>query len=1781
MQAKKIGPKAENLMEEAEETYGRDYADLYLWARENGHSEIFNLIYYGFEFSNSRIDPNRIIEEVKLYGGVQIISGWSDSNVASSIFEYFNDFNASSLDKRSFAREPNADLAKKIPKSLEQSGYLLALASFQPFLSSYPKTSYYQTLLRLWLITHGLYRLKGNRAYDSLVSHVARYLIVSYDDFAKIELLERLFKSIDQLLNEAKISFEDTNSAINAAAQYILLQHNTGLKQGQKNFLYRLSRISNYESEPISSDDNRILTTLSALNVEPLAARKLPALSFQDEGFEVLFTESVGEDSEEDEPEDNAFLTLSTTADKTSAEQIATGYSVYIDRAEQAHFLPWSWDKVLPTEATALNTWLNAKLTAQNTLDALPAAIILLALQFGRSLENILRVSIGQPTEMEWGLDLDSGTAHRQAVRRHSAYQPKLHEKEWLASVKEKLAVPISKQVTSVLRASINSLEFKPTNIAQLWAAYYSEQLFVWFNQNTPKELKRLKSSMIAKSLGQSIFNRTSDTSLARAWASHPQNALPAACGYGSWEIDELLKGEAPTARVKSQPSTSLVGSRLVVLEKSLQRYIKELNEYVGQAQTQVEFHNRFTYYTVQALNAATGARYLTEPFESLSRFYFDNGDRSFPSCVFINDKEDDIHSGRLVPLCSQVKKLVADYLDHLAQLAQATSEICPSFSGQINQLLMSKPVQLPLFFLVDNKLQWQSLSNLELLENLPYFPLPKNTFRHRFSQQMTSLGLPSDVLEGWMGHGERGMSAYGDFSPRCWKADALAYLNLLEKSFKSLGFDRITHSNANLPLGAAEVQDISPNASSFGEKKRKESREKTLKAIQKLTHKKIESFLNGRQWSEISADEFEGFASRFGKGEDGSIAPTYPLERMSALRNSLEEAQSPLLQHIKERYISLKQETNHLNPTVISALYLLSKIKGWCEQNSQIYPKDLSLKQSTQLGVVLLAVEKQLSYLGMLTDIADGENFQLVQFKRECFLRYSEELEQEDLTSAAQLHRISYKTASFLNALKGSKNKINSRETLAFKPLEELALIMGLSPDCLFDELLLRLSEIIEQANLVVLPGMVAAGLSHRQPPTSLSLYDYVRINSRMPLVAPVVADEAAGIELSQLMPVSIQWLGSTNSVLKKEASEFHKKISEIISEYEPSKTKANVCAGKIENLSKDFSNRVSTAVLAVGYWFANTISVGKYQGRRKSFVPLAKSSVETYWGTLITAFKELAYNIDVLSLSEDEFYPLYRKMLNYKREKGNKTEYFGNRLQTYHKFLTAQGAPTLDWSELDFEDRARNVSSGFITERDFQNTLQYLDKKFADKSQTRVLQFILLLGYRFGLRVQEAACLLRTDWIEDENGIHLLVRNNKYRALKSEHGRRAIPLLFELTGLEHKIIKAVFDQYEINSGNNLSELILSDIRGGETVLNPICYAASREIITALREVTGNPKLVLHHARHSFYNRIAAIMFGINTKLTQKVNVGLDTQATIKTLLGPSHALDRRASMAIAIVMGHKHASTSLKSYNHLITEWADELLPLAPSKTHQLSEAIQLDAWEKWQAPKIQHTEKIEFVLPSVQTLIQVMRLVALGKTFEQAVHIVGLHPNHANQLEVLAAEGFIKEEANLPEKITENSILGVREFLSHVSDTAWKRLLSGCDKEYDFNPRLSINLDELPLLIGNKRQILMEKDQHFQLIKRLVDYFDLPSQSYGISIYPKSLSAIEKVQDYNLSNALIANKPIDVMRQREAGQRGAILQDYASFWLKDRLSDTLLRNSYEVAIGILVIGYLSFCD
>ena len=141
------------------------------------------------------------------------------------------------------------------------------------------------------------------------------------------------------------------------------------------------------------------------------------------------------------------------------------------------------------------------------------------------------------------------------------------------------------------------------------------------------------------------------------------------------------------------------------------------------------------------------------------------------------------------------------------------------------------------------------------------------------------------------------------------------------------------------------------------------------------------------------------------------------------------------------------------------------------------------------------MAIEKRLGYKQLLLDVMTGQNFRLLQNKRHYFLEYSEILDPEDFSVAVQRHELSYKTMSLL-AHGVHKRKVV--ETLLPHQVNEFKVLLEIyskdhAASCAptMEELLSWLCDIINQSNLIQLPGIVAAALSERAPPTSSSLRD------------------------------------------------------------------------------------------------------------------------------------------------------------------------------------------------------------------------------------------------------------------------------------------------------------------------------------------------------------------------------------------------------------------------------------------------------------------------------------------------------------------------------------------------------------------------------------------------------------------------------------------------------------------------------------------------------------------
>jgi len=1772
-----VAVKSSSYEEQVANSFGKEFVPLFQWALEQNIAHVAELIYHIFEQSSTRVDPLRIYDELLLPNAEEILFGWDDNTSARHLKEFYLELKRSPDIRKTYKtilRSPYGSLARQTAKDIENTGYLLALSYSPPFdYKNKHAAGYYQTLLRLWFYVHGMQRMEAHNGYDSILSLASRYTIVDLDQNDNISVIEKFLGKLHTQLNGRENSFEICNYAIASAARVILNTDSKDLKQGQKNFLNRLIQISRFEPSLIVLDENRAQQTIRLIHTSRKIAPPSPLL-LVDELTGLEFQElNAAEAPDSSLDDDQSFLSVPVSPNDTDAEQILVGRSVYIQRAEQSHYLPWSWSQVLPVEISALESWIKQQLQSKTTECSLAGAIMWLAKAFGRSLETVMLFNISDELKDEWSIASDFSVIKRLPIRRHSAWTPSKAAESWVAPLGKHIEIPLPEFVANRLKTAV-PVDVQPQQLHQLWNANSTITLSKWFNKHKPNNLNRLSSGMFSSVFSQSIFNQTGDTVLARLLASHTSNGLPAACGYGTWDIDEIEKGHSLTKQSLQRPVQSLLGSMLLPVESMLVAAIQKQADRVRDSKTLIDFHNAYAYYTVQALYAATGSRYLIYPFESLDRFYISNDEKLQVSCVYINDKADDTHSGRLVPLCASAVKHLQNYVSHLLNTATQLKEDFPELSAVLEKLSQGQTDEMPLFFTLDNNLQWHSISVTKLNESQVFnWPLPNNVFRHRFSQALTSLHVPSDVVESWLGHGERGVASYGDFSPRCWQEDAYYFIDTLETAFTALEFPLIESNVDTLPISKSVIQWSGLHSKSFGEDELTKRKQKTIQSIEDITKEKIESFLGTRNWNDIETENFEAFVNELSVTTDKTIALPYALERLNVLYASLEEADSSLLRSVKNRHVRLKQERSLLQKEAISALSLVASLKNWAAKqrtDKGLYSCNLSKTQCIQLATVLFCIEKRISYKAMLEDIADLKNFMLVQIGNDTFLRYSEELDPHDLQAAAQHHRIHYKTASFFDFANTSKSKLNARTSLNHDSLQELSELLGFDSTPTFDELINRLTLIIEQVNLVTLPGIVAAGLSKRQPPTSLSLQDFVRLNKSKALLLPIIEREDGTLETAGLVPIKTEWHSMNIHALKKEAESFHKDIIAVINQYEKSKAKS--IEKEILKLCKSYSGKISSAVLSVGYWIASVVKTGKYQGRRKTPVPLAKSTVSTYFGTLMSVFKDLTYDVDLFSLSEEEITDLYDSMVQTKKEKNAEVDFFGKRLQVFHRMLVSQGLPEIDWNELDIKSLRRTVSSGVLSEKDYLECLKTIEQNYSSKAQATTMQFILMLCYRFGLRSQEAMQLLRKDWCNNKDDIWVLVRNNKYRALKSESGRRAVPLLFELTPREKDAINFVLNRYQVNAGNDSNHLLLSEIKDGKLQLNNLCYKVASELISVMREVTGNNHLVLHHARHTFHNQLAAVLLGINTPLTRKITQHVNHEKVLSTVLGPNSQINRRSSMALSILMGHAHPSTALKNYNHLVTEWADHLLPTPKSRAHQLDTAVQVDDWVKLKRKKIAKQIVVDYSTPNLQSLTALVRLVALGRTFNQAAIALEIAPQHAEAIEML----FTAVSINNHE--TEVSSLNpVRDFLSHISETAWLRIQSHVSEPVQKVLSNPIELHELPYLIGRKRHVLMAQDEHYELTNYLIKYFTIPSDCYKVGTYKDSDLALEKLKTYNLDGVLDkSGKQVDTMNWFMSDGTIGPHRNYAAFWLEERVTCTL-RNSYEVTLMLFLIGYL----
>ena len=730
------------------------------------------------------------------------------------------------------------------------------------------------------------------------------------------------------------------------------------------------------------------------------------------------------------------------------------------------------------------------------------------------------------------------------------------------------------------------------------------------------------------------------------------------------------------------------------------------------------------------------------------------------------------------------------------------------------------------------------------------------------------------------------------------------------------------------------------------------------------------------------------------------------------------------------------------------------------------------------------------------------------------------------------------------------------------------------------------KISILISQANLIQLPGVVAAALSERRPPTSVGIHDHLRLACKKQLDIPVQQKNPLSLEDFKKPKLPIVLLQRTDpNALYVSAKSFFEGLRQILKDYKKSNPLA--IAKRVENHCSAEATRVSSSVLLVGYWIAYKIRRGKGKPNQRHQA-YARSSIERYLSSLSQVFQGMASSIDLLCLDGDEVTDLCSDMLMFHNLKQNDIHYLADRLQEFFEWASELGVTLPDWDELDLGNVKRSVRPGLFSESEYLDCLNYL-LNMASPDPNRGIQaaFVVFLAYRFGLRAWEAIGMKRRDLCRSGELLWVLIDRNQHRDLKrSASSRRAVPLVFELHKIEQCLLKDVLADHDAIAGGNPNAPILFSVIDDEIMLTTAARMLPDDISKALKIVTGNPLMTLHHARHSFCNILASALFGLDTTLTQNLMIQHDPKTIREILLGTNLMPSRRSAMGVARAMGHQTPMTGFRSYIHCMTDWADKLTPVTNHYFSRIANAVQVRSWpsaELAHAPKASLVSQLRPLSPA--TNLRALRLFALGYRCDEAESMLRLEPGSLERLENLTnkVNGRLRFKAIDSETQKPTMIYGesYRNLLLKSRPTdIWPRLFQ---LVANLPTREALQLKtELPSLmlvsdlVGRNGHLLINNARHGNLIRLVIDLCNIPETCYKTVVRGKEKNRSRAIKILNIAGFKIDQNSTAQLDTFNADS----IEDFSRFrayggLIASKVKDGPLHNSYEWAIIFIAVA------
>lgn len=1576
--------------------------------------------------------------------------------------------------------------------------------------------------MRAWFLVHAMQRARYGNCQDDLLRTTADHIRL-----AAANMSDRL--KIIQVLRSPAEDFDSLNNQIIFKAGR--LPDRQELSPTAYDFLKSLVKVArgDHKSDQGYGASDQLYKRLASEKtvISPaLPVAKLPWSQGEDDGTLELELVNGGED-------EGNIATVPVDSDVSYELQRLSSGAVLLQAVEEAQLLPWSWGRPNPLETPALEEEVRRLVAASNPTDQLLGALVWLALRTGRSLRRALSFEVSSTINPEWTIDPQSMELRRSVPMRANGWLPSCpEEKAWVRPVAGMNRISIPQRIGDIIGKRISASPAARW-LWELWDASWPTDPESHFRALLKESLPRLTPGMLGGVLPQQGYQGTRDEVLARMLSAHPQSGLPAACAYANWTASDpalkVFQYKSDEDWLETQPI--VMGSRLDPIEHHLVTSVLELTSKLQYDQARlgiVACHNFSTIYVLMMLFAATGARPVRDPFESVLHFDFEE------HYVYLDDKA--IETGgnaRLVPLPVRLSNYIRQhYLAHLRSLGHLLQEANPSLAAEIRAMAEERPSgRMPLFFLLEeeNGIAWASVTGNAVLNiGLQDCPLPPNLFRQRLDKQLRRRGVDNEIIAGIFGHADAGSESYGDFSTRMWAEDALDVRQVLADAFEALPFVMLPIVIRGSIRGWPAKQGQPDAPVLFGAAAREQARRLfNLNAV-RLAGMEIEGFLGQRQLSQLGQDEVDDlsrkmlFCSNGLPRRNGAIRYEHMLRRLER-----EYAAYGKKVRVGKRYI-VQHPTSPFSHATPRANALLQRARQAVETSLQsMPPSKLTITDCAVLAPVLLALECLVADKKALLQISTGKHFRLVELMGSLYLELGNEDEIKAADALVMRRKITPYCAYLLARLRAGKREAKIDKVRVPDFLSPLAGVLsnGQSPSTIHHsaQLITALARVVDQHNAMNLPGVLAGYLGGRVKSSSLSLNNWVRLHYGVPIRLPgaLLADERTAGGLDVLGNPIIGPLGSAFDDLAGAAQEEARKLfSGLRDNLNKARNSGRDAAARsrpqlkvlIERKLKQARSKVASAPLLLGFWVLHLLAMRINNGYHYAY-----SSIERYLSALSPYFIGVACKADLMAMDDADVTELYGNILM-SAKPGNRG-YVGDRLLQFHAFAKTLGVEDPDWDELPLENPAKHVSPRVITNKEYHTALQLLlGSSRASEYSSDSLAMLLFLCYRFGLRGKEALGLMRSDWLDHGELIVVSVQNNKLRKLKTPGSRRQVPLVFNLLDAEEKLIARHFANLEGLFGKEDDCPIFTHERLplSETDINRMRAL----VIEILKAVTGDTCTNLHHARHTAANRLALGVFGLGGKIWKGREFSRRDDAGM-IVLGTS-GTTRRAMWATGRYLGHVRRETQFQNYLHFVSDWADTYLSsmMLPSARPDQSMIIKLDGLPRLaelESGLLEKTPKPS-TAPTPGKLVALLRHVAMGKPWEPASQLLSLDRSSAAMMvdvvEAIAQRIRLASHPGGP---------GVA-FLQMIKKPGWNRIMATMEDLSRPNmstnasvvERFDVSRNEVASMVGASRQLIMWEEKHFRLIRQMLDYYTIPPNLYKTVVSNQAAPELHSVAD-----------------------------------------------------------------